>query len=72
MVQVPEVRNVTVVPETVHTLGVVEVNVTVRPLVEVAESVIGVATVSAPGLAKVMVCASPLTVKLWGTMVAGA
>ena len=72
MVQVPELRNVTVAPETVHTLGVVEVNVTVRPLVDVAESVTGVPAVWVPGLAKVIVCASPFTGKVCGTMAAGA
>jgi hypothetical protein len=54
----------TVAPETVHTLGVLELNVTGRRLVEVAESVSGEATVWVPGLAKLMVCASPYTTKL--------
>ena len=72
MVQVPAIRKNAVVPETVHTLGVVERNVTARPLVEVAESVSGVATVWVPGLAKVMVWALPFTVKLCGTMAAAA
>ena len=57
MVQVPEAMNVAVVPETVQTLVVVEVKLTVRPELAVAESVSGVPTVWAPGLAKVMVCA---------------
>ena len=57
MVQVPVVRNVACVPETVQTLAVVEAKATVRLEVAVAESVSGVPTVCAPGLLKVMVCA---------------
>ena len=72
MVQVPAAINVAVVPETVQTLVVAEVKVTVRPELAVAESVSGVPTVCGPGLAKVMVCAWPLTVKLCGTGVAAA
>ena len=73
MVQVPVVTNVAVVPATVQTPVVVEVNVTAMPEVAVAESVSGVPTVCAPGLAKVMVCAvsgAALTAKLCGTIVA--
>jgi hypothetical protein len=51
---------------------VVEVNVTPRPDVAVAESVSGVPTVCVPGFAKVMVCASAFTVKLCGTVEAAA
>jgi hypothetical protein len=52
------------VPETVQILVVVEVKLTVRPDVAVAESDSGVPTVCVPGLAKVMVCEPVLTVKL--------
>ena len=64
MVQVPAVRNVAVVPETVHMLVVVEVKLTARPELAVAESVSGVPTVCAAIVGKVMVCASSFTVKL--------
>jgi hypothetical protein len=64
--------NVAVVPETMQTPVVVEVNVTPRPDVAVAESVSGVPTVCVPGFAKVMVCASAFTVKLCGTVEAAA
>ena len=56
MVQVPEAMNVAVVPETVQTLVVIEVNPTARPDVAVAKSVSGVPTVCVPGLEKAMVC----------------
>jgi len=56
MEQVPAVRKVAVVPLTVQTLVVVEAKLTVRPELAVAESVNGVPTVCAPGLAKVIVC----------------
>ena len=72
MVHVPVARNVACVPETVQTLAVVEAKATVRLEVAVAESARGVPTVCAPGLLKVMVCASPFTVKLCGTIVAAA
>ena len=62
--QIPDAMRATVAPETVHTLGVLELNVTGKPLVEVAESVSGEATVWVPGLAKLMVCASLYTTKL--------
>ena len=63
-VQVPEAINVAVVPETVHMLVVVEVKLTARPELAVAESVSGVPTVCAAIVGKVMVCASSFTVKL--------
>ena len=72
MVHVPAVRNVACVPETVQTPVVVEAKATVRLEVAVAESVSGMPTVCEPGLLKVMVCASPFTVKLCGTIVAAA
>ena len=56
MVQVPAAPNVAVVPETVQTLGVAEVQETVRPELAVAESVSGAPTVCVPGLLKVMAC----------------
>jgi len=57
MMQVPTVRKVAVAFETVQMLVVVEVNVTARPELAVAESVRGVPTVCVPGLLNVMVCA---------------
>ncbi len=56
MVQVPAVRNVPVVPETVHTALVDEAKATGKFEVAVALSVKGVPMVCAPGLLKVMVC----------------
>jgi len=41
IVQVPVVTNVTVVPDTVHTCGVRELKLTVRPELAVALTVIG-------------------------------
>ena len=67
MTQVPAAMNVAVLPETVHLLPVVELKETARPELAVAESVNGVPTICAPGLAKVMVCGSPLTVKVCET-----
>ncbi len=64
MVQVPVAMNVAVVPETVQTPVVVEVKVTAKPELAVAESVSGVPTVCEGMVANVMVCASLLTVKL--------
>ena len=58
MVQAPEAMNVAVVPETVHMLVVVEVKLTARPELAVAESVSGVPTVCDAIVGKVMVCAS--------------
>ena len=62
MVQVPVVTMVAVVPLTVQTLAVCELNDTVKPEVEVATSVSGVFTVCVPGLLKVIVCGLPFTV----------
>ncbi len=56
MVQVPAAPNVAVVPETVQTLGVVEVKETARPEFSVTENASGAPTVCVPGLSKVMVC----------------
>jgi hypothetical protein len=64
MVHVPDVINVAVVPETVQILVVAEEKPTARPDAAEAESVSGVPTVCAAIAPKVMVCASPLTVKL--------
>jgi hypothetical protein len=73
-VQVPAVRRVAVVLETVQTLGVVEVKVTARPEVAVALSVSGVPTIWTGMAPKVMVCAlgAGLTVMFCGTVVAAA
>jgi hypothetical protein len=67
-------RKVVVVPVTVQTLVVCEANVTVRPEVDVAESVSGVPTVCVPGLLNVIVCDcnTAFTVKLRATGVAAA
>ena len=72
MVQVPEAINAAVAPETVQMLLVVEVKVTAKPDVAVAESVSGVPTVCIPGLLKVIVCDPRFTVKLCGTIGAAA
>ncbi len=66
MVQEPEVRNVAVVPATVQTAGVEEVNVTVKPEVDDADSASGVPTVCVAMAANVMLCDCTLllTVKL--------
>jgi hypothetical protein len=73
MVHVPAETRVTAVPETVQTPVVAEVKVTASPEVAVATSAgTAVPMVCVPGLAKVMVCASPLTVKLCATCGAGA
>jgi len=55
MVQVPLAMNVAVVPETVQTLVVVDVNVTASPDVAVAERVSGVPTVCAEIAGKLIV-----------------
>ena len=62
MVQVPEAIKEAVVPATVQMLVVVEVKVTARLDVAVAESVSGVPIVCVPGLANVMVCVAWVTV----------
>ena len=72
MVQVPPDRNVVALLETVQTPVVVEAKLASKPELAVAESAKGVPTVCAPGLAKLMVCASPLTVKLCETGTAAA
>jgi hypothetical protein len=69
IVQVPAIRNVAVVFETVQTLVVADVNATAKPEVAVAVSVSGVPTICVPGLLKLMVCpfkaaAVPLSVTL--------
>lgn len=70
IVHVPAVKNVAVVPLTVHTLVVVDANDTVSPELAVADKVNGVPTVCVPGFANVIVCARPFTVKLCDTGVA--
>jgi precorrin-4 methylase len=71
-VQVPSDRNVVALLETVQTLGVVEAKLTSKPELAVADSAIGIPTVCPPGLAKLIVCASSLTVKLCETELAAA
>lgn len=61
IVQVPEAINVAVVPETVQMPVVVEVKVTARPEVDVAESASGVPTVWAEIARKVIVCGASVT-----------
>jgi hypothetical protein len=61
IVQVPEAINVAVVPETVQTDVVVEVKVTTRLELAVAESVRGVPTICVPGFAKVIACVARVT-----------
>ena len=76
MVQLPAVSGVSVVPATVHTDGVVEVNITVRLESALADKVAGVPTFCAPGDVKVMVCFASIapdaaaTLKEWTTGVA--
>ena len=72
MVQVPIVRNVTVASETVQMFVLVEVKVTAKPEVAVAESVSGVPNVWTAMAPKVMVWGCALTVKLCATIAAAA
>jgi len=73
MPQVPSVRRVTVLPEAEHAEGVVEAKLTGKPDDAVAFKLTGVALKVWLGIgAKVMVCASPLTVKLCWTCGAAA
>ena len=59
MLQVLVAKNVMTNPETVHTLGVIEVNRTGRAEVEVGAAEYGVPTNCVPGFVKVIVCAVP-------------
>jgi hypothetical protein len=61
-VQVPAAINVAVVLETVQMLAVVDVKVTAKPELAVAESDNGIPTVCVPGFVKVMVCNTCATV----------
>ena len=70
--QVPEVSMVAVVPETEQSIGVVDVKLTTKPELAVAESVSGVPTVCVAIAPKVMVCEAAFTVKLRETGVAAA
>jgi hypothetical protein len=72
MVQVPLAMNVAVVPEIVQMPVVVEVKLTAKPDVAVAESVSGVPTVCVAIAGKLIVCGLPLTWTLCGTIVAAA
>ena len=72
IVQVPAETSVSVVPLTVHTEGVLEVNCTLRPDVAVAESAGGATPmVCVAGAVKLMVCA-PITKKDFGCVGAAA
>jgi len=70
MVQVPPVRNVAVVGDTVQTPVVDDVYVTGKPELAVAVRVKGVPTVWVAIALKVIVCDCPSTVKLCETGVA--
>jgi hypothetical protein len=71
--QVPPLSKVTVFAETVQTAGVVEAKMTGRPEEAVAVKLNGAEPKVAAGrAAKLMVCVSPLTVKLCCTGVAAA
>lgn len=73
MVQVPAPNSVSVVPLTVQTLAVADVNDTARPEVAVAIRAAGaVPSVWLPGEMKEMVCAPAATVKEFDTGVAAA
>ena len=64
IVHVPAATNVATAPLTVQMLVVVEAKDTVRPELAVAVSVLCVPTVCAPGLPKVMVCVTAVTVSV--------
>ena len=68
--QVPAVKEVAVEPETVQTVGVVEVKMTVSPEVDVAERATDVPTNCAGIDANAIVCGLSLTAKLRVTGVA--
>ena len=70
--QVPAAMKLAVVPETVQTVEVVEAKLTGRPELAVAESISGVPYVWSEIVPKVIVWASPLTVKVCETGVAAA
>ena len=66
--QVPALTNVTVVPETVQTGVVVDVNTTARPDEAVADTGNGALPIVLPGsAANVIVCAPLATVNDWVT-----
>jgi hypothetical protein len=72
-VQVPAVRIVNVVPETVQTPDVAVVNATVKDDVEVAEREDGLSPkVTSYGSVKVIVCPPVAIVKDWATWVAAS
>ena len=64
--------NVTVLPLTVHTLGVLEVKDTVRPEVELALKAGDDPRLCGPGAAKLTVCVRFATVNDWLTVGAAA
>ncbi len=73
MEQPPVVRRVTVLPETVQTVAVFEENTTASPEDAVAETVKGGLARDRLGSgAKLMVCGSLVTWKLWVTAFAAA
>jgi hypothetical protein len=72
IVQVPVVRNVAVVPDTVHTAVVAETKVTVKPELAVAERVSGVPTLCAAIEPKLIVCVAFPTAKLCALPVTAA
>jgi hypothetical protein len=69
---VPEIRKVTVDPDTVQTVVVLEEYTTARVEPAVAPRVSGVPTVCVPGFANVIVCGVPATVIEWLTCGAAA
>ena len=73
MAQRPAATSVTVLPETVQMVGVVEAKLTARPDEAVAVTVNGgVLSGTFGNGAKLMVCASLVMVKAWTTGVAAA
>ena len=72
MVQVPTAIKLAVVPDTAQVLRVAEEKLTGKPELAAAERMRGVPTIWAEIVPKVMVCASPLTVKLCETGLAAA
>ena len=74
MVQVPDVKNVALLPVTEQTLPVEEAKLTIRPELAFADRVSGVPTVCVPGLAKVIVCCCRVAVteKVWEMEMAAA
>jgi hypothetical protein len=73
MVQVPAVSKLNAVPLTLHTLGVVDANATLKPDDAVAAKAAGAAPkLWLAGCAKVMLCAVAATLKEFATLAAAA